>query len=296
MIEGRDQETIFAFILGRHPVFMDSNGHACIGIVDEGNHQALPIGRKQTNKFLRQLYAAQSGNRLKPNNLKAINEELIEHAELSGDVRDVWYRVASFENGIVLDFGDDRHACIEIKDGKVEIITEGSETFFYRTHGMRTYVLPADRGDLALIDKYLNLHPTDRVLLKAYLTYTLARAKVPETNYVILVLQGDQGSSKSLLCRIIQLLIDPSDIGVQTFPKNAKDLAIAAQNAHLLMYDNMRIAPPPMADNLCKASTGGALATRQLYTDGEQFVLWLHVALVLNGIHDLIDQPDLAQR
>jgi hypothetical protein len=157
---------------------MDSDGRAYLGIVDEGNARALQIGRKPTNIFLRQLYAAQSGNRLKPNDLKAINEELIEYAELSGDVRDVFYRVAHTEDGIELDRGDEHHTRILITDGRVEIITTGSETFFYRTPGMKPLVLPADRGDLALIDKYLNLHPADRVLLKAYLTYTLAHAKV----------------------------------------------------------------------------------------------------------------------
>lgn len=51
-----------------------------------------------------------------------------------------------------------------------------------------------------------------------------------------------------------------------------------------------------MADTLCVAATGGAASSRQLYTDADQHIQYLHVALVLNGIHHFIGQSDLAQR
>jgi len=151
-------------------------------------------------------------------------------------------------------------------------------------------------GNLKLLNNYLNLHHTDIVLLIAWISYTLAHAKVSTTNFLFLVLQGDQGSGKSTLSRIVQALIDPCIVGVQTFPTAIKDLAIACQNAHLLCYDNLRTIKPTIADMLSIASTGGALASRQLFTNDVQHVLWLHGAIVLNGIYSFIDQPDLAQR
>lgn len=156
--------------------------------------------------------------------------------------------------------------------------------------------MPADVGDLKLLNKYINLAPASVVLLTAWISYTLAHSKVSTTNFVILVLQGDQGSGKTFLCKLIQALIDPSVAHVQTFPHSQKDLVIAALNAHVLFFDNLRTIKQLMADTLCTASTGGHLTTRQLYTDAEQQVHRLHVALVLNGIHSFIDQPDLAQR
>ena len=60
--------------------------------------------------------------------------------------------------------------------------------------------------------------------------------------------------------------------------------------------DNLREFRHWLADLLCIASTGGSISTRQLYSDADQQVHQLHVALVLNGIHSFIDQPDLAQR
>jgi len=64
----------------------------------------------------------------------------------------------------------------------------------------------------------------------------------------------------------------------------------------VLCYDNVRGFKQMMADNLCVASTGGSITSRQLYTDSDQQILHLHTAVVLNGIHSFIDQPDLAQR
>jgi hypothetical protein len=71
---------------------------------------------------------------------------------------------------------------------------------------------------------------------------------------------------------------------------------VAAKNAHVLAYDNLRYVRRQMSDLLCTAATGGAISARQLYTDDGLHVEELHVALVLNGLHDFVDQPDLAQR
>ena len=59
---------------------------------------------------------------------------------------------------------------------------------------------------------------------------------------------------------------------------------------------NLRGLTHAMADLMCTAVTGGSISSRQLYTDSDQNVLNILVALILNGIHAFVDQPDLAQR
>ena len=158
-------------------------------------------------------------------------------------------------------------------------------------------VMPSPKGDLELLKKYVNLSGVDFILFIAWLSYTLAHPKLSTSKYVILVLQGDGGTGKSFICQfVIIILLDPSRVGVQVFPGNAKDLTIAGQHAHVLCYDNMRGLRHNMSDILCMASTGGAISNRALYSDGDQHVHHLHVPLVLNGIHSFINQSDLAQR
>jgi len=275
-------------------VFIGSDGNPYLGISGEKNATALPIGGKAANRLLQEFSQQQTGARLKTYELREINEELTAYAEHCGVIHDVYYRCAPFQNGIELDIGDDHR--IRVTPGKVAVIKKGSETLFYRTSTMRPLPIPAEIGDLKLLDKYLNLHPTHIVLIRAYLTYTLAHPKVSTTSFIILVLFGDQGSGKTFLCKIIQDLIDPNLVGVQTFPSNEKDLVIAANHSHILFYDNMRDIKPSMADKLCIAATGGHLTARRLYTDCELQTHRLHVALVLNGIHSFLNQPDLSQR
>ena len=275
---------------------LGQNGVAYATIRNANNPYALPVGSRKLNNVIRAI-ARGEGLALRKADLGDINSMLQAHAETAGVMRSVWYRVAPLPGGIEIDLGDADHTRVRISAGKVEILTAGSDTLFYRTQVSQPFVIPADAGNIDLLKKYLNVDAVSTVLLFAWLTYTLAHPKLSATKYPILVLQGDQGSGKTALCNnVIREVLDPNRVGVQVLPSNPKDLAIAAQNAHVLFYDNVRALTVSMSDLLCIAATGGALSARQLYSDADQSVLYLHVALVLNGIHSFIEQPDLAQR
>lgn len=277
------------FVLSQH-------GVAFAVVQVGGNDMALRIGSKQANNIFRAA-AQERGINLTDKDLKEINETIIAQVELAGLVERVSYRVAQIDDGIEIDLGDDKNTRIIIQADKVDIVTQGSKTLFHRHPYMAPFVMPAETGDLWRIKRYLNLHPEEQLLLVAWISYTLAHPKVPTSKFPILVINGDQGSGKTSLCNhVIYPLTDPNVIGVQVFPGSAKDLAIASQHAHVLCYDNMRGFKAAMADNLCMAATGGAISNRALYTDGDLSVQYLHVALVLNGIHHFVNQPDLAQR
>lgn len=276
-------------------LFLGHDGHAYVTMKEAGNPYALAIGSSKVSNIIRHL-AHSEGITLRKSDIGDLNHHLQAQAEMAGTIKPVSYRVAQIPGGIEIDAGDIKHTRIRVMPGKVDVLTEGSETLFYRTKSALPMVLPAEVGNLRLLEKYLNLHPVSITLFIAWLAYTLAHPKAPTSKYVILVLQGSQGSGKSALCMIIMQLLDPSIVGVQLMPTNPKDLAIAAQNSHVLCLDNIRELKQSTSDMLCVAATGGALTSRQLYSDADQSVLYLHVALVLNGIHSFISEPDLAQR
>jgi len=234
---------------------------------------------------------------LTQDDLREVTGQLVALAELTGQQNAVWLRVAETARGVELDIGDDSHARIAIEPGSVRMLTHGSPTLFYRNPNFLPFPMPAQRGDITKLLVYLNLVEHECWLLIAWITYTLAHAKIPSSNYVIAVLRGDRGAGKSTMCNItLGSLLGPSVTGVRAFPANPIDLAIAAQNSHVVMYDNLRELKPSQADSLCRASTSAAISTRRLYSDGEEYTHTLHCALVLNGIHPFIDQVDLAQR
>ena len=277
------------------PPILSQYGVAFVVMKDRKNHYGLMVGSKQLNNILR-MHATRKEITLKRSELNDINQDLTAYAEMSGKIHNVWSRVASIDGGIEIDMADEENTRIRVTAGNVTIIEDGSETVYYRNPVSQPMVMPANDGDLSSLNKYINLSPSDMVLFTAWLSYTLAHPKNNSSKYVHLVLQGDEGTGKSFACKTIINLLDPSRLGLQPFPSNAKDLAIAAQHAHVLCYDNLRGFKHQMADILCMASTGGTISNRALYTDADQHLYNLHAPLVLNGIHSFINQSDLAQR
>jgi hypothetical protein len=226
-----------------------------------------------------------------------IRSQLEALAELTGEQAPVWPRIAETDCGIEIDIGDDTQARIAVQPGSVRVLTQGSPTLFHRNPNFLPFVMPAQQGDINKLLPYLNLVEAECWLLIAWITYTLALPKIPSSNYVILVLRGDRGSGKSTMCNItLGSLVGPSVTGVQAFPSSQIDLAIALQNAHVQLYDNIRGITPSQSDWCCRGSTSAAISTRMFYTNGQEYTLTLHGAMVLNGIHPFIDQADLAQR
>ena len=275
---------------------IDQNGKAFSINKEHGNPYAIPIGSRQLNNRIRQI-AQNSNITLRRTDLSDFNSDLQAKAEIASNQRDVYYRIAPYQNGIEIDLGDICHTRIRVNEFGKKMMTEGSETLFYRSPSTIEMVRPAPEGKIELLKKHLNMSLSDKMLYIAWLTYTLAHPKISSSNYVILVLQGNQGSGKSSHCKNILLrILDPSSTGVQMMPTNIKDLAVAVYNKHVVCFDNVRDIRQHMADAFCIVSTGGSFTGRQLYSDSEQSVIQMHCAVVLNGIHSSIDQPDLAQR
>jgi hypothetical protein len=284
-------------ITKNHTLVINQLGYAYAVIKSQGNSYALKIGSKAFDALIYH-YAHLENRRIRKQDVAEISEHLTVKAELSGCTEKVWGRIAKINSGLEIDVGDDDHTRIRITASNgVEIISEGSTTLFCRNAKSLPIVRPdLISSDLQLLKKYINLNHVDFMLYLAFITYSIANPKTPSSNYVMMVLNGHGGSGKSFATRTAINLIDPSSIGVQIFPKTTKELAIATQNSHVVGYDNMRNFSAEMSDTLCVACTGGFISSRTLYTNDEQSSIYLHAPLVLNGLSNLVNHDDLAQR
>ena len=111
-----------------------------------------------------------------------------------------------------------------------------------------------------------------------------------------LALFGEQGSAKSSATRLLRALVDPHAAAVRSAPKDISDLMIAAKNAAILALDNVSHIPPWLSDTLCQLSTGAAMATRELYTNGDEYLFKAKIPVVMNGITEFITRGDLLDR
>ena len=118
----------------------------------------------------------------------------------------------------------------------------------------------------------------------------------PFSPYPILILQGQEGSTKSTLSNFIRLLIDPNLALASSLPTNEKDLMIAMMHNRILVFDNLSGLNDKISDWLCRASTGTGLTVRQLRTDTTPIVFSGACPIILNGIDDIAKRSDLISR
>jgi hypothetical protein len=71
---------------------------------------------------------------------------------------------------------------------------------------------------------------------------------------------------------------------------------VTAANGWVLAYDNLSTLPNWLSDSLCRLATGGAFATRALYSNEERNVIYAERPIILSGIDEFVKRGDLADR
>jgi hypothetical protein len=213
-------------------------------------------------------------------------------AMFDGQERTPAVRLAAHGGAIYLDIGDVDWRAIEITPDGWQIVDEPPVPFI-RPRGMRPLPLPQRGGSLDDLRDLLNCRSEeDYKLAVGY----LVAAMRPDGDYLILVLNGEQGSAKTAAARVIRRLIDPNLADTRTVPREERDLLIAARNGWIVSIDNLSEIRPWLSDALCRLATGGGFGARQLYTDGDEFLFEAKRPIIVNGIPDLATRPDLADR
>src|SRR5262249_5516903 len=138
---------------------------------------------------------------------------------------------------------------------------------FRRAAGMLPLPLPERGGSIETLQPFLNLASQDDfVLIVAWLLAALR----PSRPYPLLAVSCGQGSAKTVLSKLLKALIDPNIAPVRALSREERELMIAANNGHLLAFDNLSGLPSWISDALCRLATGGSFAVRRLYTDDEE--------------------------
>ena len=139
---------------------------------------------------------------------------------------------------------------------------------------------------------FLNLDDNAWRLVISWLVATLR----PRGPYPVLALFAEQGSGKSTIGRLLRELVDPNAAPLRAEPNDGRDLMIAANNSWCLAYDNLSHVPPWLSDAMCRLSTGGGFATRELYTDQDEVIFDYQRPLLLTSIEEVATRSDLLDR
>ena len=184
-------------------------------------------------------------------------------AQFDAPERAVHIRVAEHAGRIYLDLADERWRAVEIGAEGWRVI--GSPPVrFRRPPGMLPLPEPETGGSIEALRPLLNIPSQNEfILVVAWLLATL-RSGGP---YPLLAVSGEQGSAKTVLSKLLRALVDPNAAPVRALSREQRELMIAANNGHLLAFDNLSALPTWLSDALCRLASGGGFAVRQLYTD-----------------------------
>jgi hypothetical protein len=242
-------------------------------------------------RWLRHAYYAQTGGAPNGEAMTTAMGVIEAQAQFDGLKIPVFLRVATVGGVIYLDIGDETWSAVEI-DAEGWRIVQTPKARFRRPPGMQPLPAPRLGGSIDELRKHVNLSDDAFVLAVGWLLHVL-RGRGP---YPILALNGEQGAGKTTAADTLRRLVDPQAAGVRAMPRDVRDLAIAANNAHILCFDNLSGISADTSDALCRLSSGGGFATRALYSDDEERIFEGSRPIVMTSIVDVATRADLADR
>ena len=259
----------------------------------EGGRETLSIRSRSFARWLRGLYYERTD--------RGAAQEAVNHAvenldalAVRAEQRRVYLRTASHGGRLYIDLVDDHRRVVEFGPEGWRVITD-PPVRFRRSPTTNPLPMPAmvDACEgIGELRKYLNVGDDDFVLCVAWLLASL-RNTGP---YPLLILTGEQGSSKSTAAKVLRSLVDPASPLTRGMPRDERDAAITTRNNWVIVLDNLSGLPIWLSDMLCRFSTGEGFATRALFTDTEEVVIEASRPVILTGIENVAVRGDLADR
>jgi hypothetical protein len=273
-------------------VFHTASGLAFADLVIGGHRETWPIRSKRFRTWLRRCYYQEIGIPPSGSAIASALDLLEARAQFDAPERAVNIRVAEQGGRLYLDLADEHWRAVTIGPEGWRVIG-CPPVRFRRSPGMLPLPVPERGGSMDALRSFLNLsNHGDFVLVVAWLLAALR----PRGPYPLLAISGEQGSAKTVLSKLLRALVDPNEAPVRALPREERELMIAANNGHLLAFDNVSGLPAWLSDALCRLASGGSFAVRQLYTDDEEVLFKAARPILLNGIEDVIGRSDLADR
>jgi hypothetical protein len=272
--------------------FHTAAGTAFVDLLINGNRETWPIRSQRFRTWLRRRHYEATRTAASAAAINSTLDLFEAQAQFEGPERPVHVRLAEHGSHIYLDLADECWRSVEIGSDGWRVI--GSPPVrFRRALGMLPLPLPKTGGSIEELASFLNLrNRNDFVLVVAWLLATL-RAGGP---YPLLAISGEQGSAKTVVSKLLKALVDPNVAPVRALAREERDLVIAANNSHVLAFDNLSSLPHPLSDAFCRLASGASFGLRQLYTDADEVLFQAARPILLNGIEDVISRPDLADR
>lgn len=266
---------------------------AFVSVQSGGGVRTHDIASREFKLFLGSAFRAKFGRTCTSKHIDEALEIIEGECLFGGAEQDVHVRVARVGDRVYVDMGDDKNRVVRIGPERWKVVRR-CKVKFVRSSSFLPLPEPERGGDLDNLWRFVNvLDRSDRILVLVWLTMALGRPDVP---CPILFVHGEQGTAKSTSTMCLHLLVDPTAAPLRSPPPDRHSLAIAADRARILSFDNWSQLKQDTSDAFCQLVTGGSLAVRRFYHDSEERVFSARRAMIVNGIPDLARFQDLIGR
>lgn len=250
-------------------LFHNAEGIPFADLVVDRHRETWALRSKRFRAWLRQEYYTRTSDAPSHADLNTVLNLLEARAQFDAPERKVSVRFAGQDGFIYLEIAEECWHAVEIGPQGWRMVPE-PPVRFRRSAGMLPLPFPERGGSISDLWSFLNLPRDDDLALVVSWLLAALRASGP---YPVMAVSGEQGSARTVLSKLLRALVDPNVAVVRALPREERDLFIAANNAHVLAFDNVSSLPWWLSDTLCRLASGGAFAVRQLYTDQMKFCL-----------------------
>lgn len=289
--EPESQSTVAANMAASWDLWHTPGGDA-YATVPVGDHlETWPIKSQTFKRYVAKQFFEAEGKAINSEALSAALNLMEATALFDGEEHEVHVRVAGNADNIYIDLCNRDWQVVEVTSKGWKIIDE-SPVRFRRSRGMLPLPMPERGGSINQFREFLNVDETTWRLVVAWLVASLR----PHGPYPLLALFAEQGSGKSTAGKLLRSLVDPNSAPLRSEHRDARDLMIGANNSWCLAYDNLSFVPAWLSDALCRMSTGGGFATRELYTDQDEIIFDAMRPVLLASIEEVATRSDLLDR
>lgn len=289
--EPESQSTIAANLAADWDLWHTPGGDAFATVPVAEHVETWPIKSQTFKRYVAKQFFEAEGKAINSEALSAALNLMEANALFDGEEHEVHVRVAEHEGNIYVDLCNAEWQVVEISSARWHIISE-SPVRFRRSRGMVAFPEPVRGGSVNQLRGFLNVDDKTWRLVVAWLVSSLR----PRGPYPLLALFAEQGSGKSTAGKLIRSLVDPNAAPLRSEHRDPRDLMIGANNSWCLAYDNLSFVPSWLSDALCRLSTGGGFATRELYTDQDEIIFDAMRPVMLTSIEEVATRSDLLDR
>lgn len=296
----RRADRLMTALLSEIELFRTRDGDAFATVNVRAGVEHVPLDGSTFGHWLRRWAQERGEPLLGKTEVEKLAINLASRAHGLPEVYDIAYRVARVADHLFIDLGDEARRVVEILSAREDTVErwrtisgKDCPVRFVRPPTMRPLPEPVEGGTVDDFRRHFNVSTEgDFRLLMCW----LLTAYHPAGPYVLGLVHGQQGSGKTTLCRLLVSLTDPQLADIRALPEDPRDLAVAAQHARILAFDNASSVSGPMSDCLCRLATGDAIVSRTLHSNRDQTVLKASRPVLISSIVELARRPDLADR